>query len=358
MAFIARSTLYDAPGGDTIQLLETARQLRALGVEVNVHLTTEHIAYRQYDLFHFSNLTRPADILSHLDKIKKPFTVSPLLIDYSEYDHHQRRGISGLVLRQFPGSMNEYIKTIARWLSNKDALPAKSYLWKGQNRSIREVLERAAWILPNSTTEYEALSKQYQINKKYSVVPNGIDAEVFSASEKNLQKDNLLVICAARIEGIKNQLNLIRALNNTRFTLMLIGSAAPNQQSYYEECKQIAASNIVFKDRVTQSVLSQYYSSAKVHVLPSWFETCGLSSLEAAAMGCNIVVTRKGYTSDYFGDDAFYCNPGDPASILEAVETASISPLSVALQEKIFTKYTWQQAAVITLNAYNQIISA
>ncbi|MBK7308934.1 MAG: glycosyltransferase [Chitinophagaceae bacterium] len=55
-----------------------------------------------------------------------------------------------------------------------------------------------------------------------------------------------------------------------------------------------AAGNIVFAGRLTQTALANYYARARVHVLPSWFETCGLSSLEAAAMGCNIVITARG----------------------------------------------------------------
>jgi glycosyltransferase involved in cell wall biosynthesis len=39
------------------------------------------------------------------------------------------------------------------------------------------------------------------------VVPNGIDPGLFRYNE-NHEKDARLVLCVARIEGIKNQLNL------------------------------------------------------------------------------------------------------------------------------------------------------
>ena len=100
-----------------------------------------------------------------------------------------------------------------------------------------------------------------------------------------------------------------------------------------------------------------YYRKAKVHVLPSWHETCGLSSLEAAAMGCNIVITEKGFTREYFGDDAFYCEPGDPESIFNAVENAAQSECHTELQQKILHHYTWQQAAASTLIAYQNSLS-
>ena len=86
---------------------------------------------------------------------------------------------------------------------------------------------------------------------------------------------------------------------------------------------KLAAKNIHFIDHLPQEELIHYYQKAKVHVLPSWFETCGLSTLEAAAMGCNIVITNKGYASEYFNDHAFYCDPSSPASILDAIYKAS-----------------------------------
>lgn len=164
-----------------------------------------------------------------------------------------------------------------------------------------------------------------------------------------------MVLCVARIEGIKNQLNLIRALNNTRFNLVLIGSHAPNQKTYYNACRSIAAANITFIDHTPQPELVRYYQQAKVHILPSWFETTGLSSLEAAAMGCNVVITDKGDAKEYFGNNAWYCDPADPGNIRLMVEKASLGNYNEALHEMILKKYTWKQAALETYKAYQNI---
>lgn len=355
IGFISRSTLYNVPGGDTIQVLQIAKHLRKLGTEVTVFLTNDKIDYTGYDLFYFFNIIRPADILFHINKTKKPFILSPILIDYSEYDRHRRKGLPGFILRQFPAGTTEYLKTLSRWLLGKDILRSKSYIWKGQQKSIKKILEKAALLLPGSEAEYQKLEELYNTGKNHVVVPNGIDAELFYP-DKEIGKDDKLILCAARIEGIKNQLNLIKALNNTAYTLILVGSPAPNQKRYYEECKKAAAKNIQFHTHVPQHVLIDYYKMAKVHALPSWFETCGLSSLEAATMGCNITITEKGYTMEYFGDDAFYCDPGNPESIYDAVEKAAQSTFRPALQQKILQNYTWQQAAVITLEACKKIM--
>lgn len=356
VAFITRSTLYSVPGGDTEQVVQTVRFLKEMGIVVELFLTTDKIDYSKYDLLHFFNITRPADILFHISRTKKPVVVSTILVDYTEYDKHYRKGLPGKILRLFPAHAYEYVKTIARWLLKKDSLQSKSYLWKGQQKSIREILEKATLLLPNSEAEYQKIEETYKIKKNYAVVYNGIDQQLFSATNR-LKKDNKLILSAARIEGRKNQLNLIKAINDTPYTLLLTGLPAPNQRKYYDECKKSASQNIIFCGRVPVETLIDYYNKAKVHALPSWHETCGLSTLEAAAMGCNIVITDKGFTREYFGDDAFYCDPGDPESIFKAVEAAAQSESPAQLQQKIFHRYTWQQAAVDTLNAYKKNIS-
>jgi len=352
VAFITRSTLFEVPVGDTVQVVQTARHLEALGVETHIKLSKDEIEYRAYDLLHFFNLTRPADILYHSKKAGKPFVISTILCNYTEYDKHHRKGV-GIIFGFLPANSIEYLKTIARWVLGKDHLASKEYLWKGQRRSIIEILKKVDMVLPNSDSEYHRIIAAYPCKLKYSVVPNGVDQHLFKRNFSVKKEDNL-VLNVARIEGIKNQLNLIKALNNTRFNLLLIGSHAPNQKAYYDECRSIAAPNITFIDHIPQEELISYYEKAKVHILPSWFETTGLSSIESAAMGCNIVITDKGDAKEYFGDKAFYCDPGNPESILAAVEKASKADYNENLYDIILKRYTWDQAAAETLKAYDQ----
>lgn len=354
VAFITRSTLYTVPGGDTVQIMQTARHLAFMGIVTEIKLANEHINYNSYDLLHFFNLCRPADILYHSHKTKKPFVISTILCNYSEYDQHHRTGL-GRLFKYLPADGVEYIKTIARYLLGRDELASFAYIWKGQRRSISDILSRAAMILPNSRSEYNRIIKEYPGDFKYMVIPNGTDEHLFKY-DASVIKDERLVICVARIEGIKNQLNLIKALNNTPYRLLLIGAHAPNQVAYYQECRKTAASNITFINQVPQNELVKYYANAKVHVLPSWFETTGLSSIEAALMGCSLVISDKGDVREYFAGDAFYCDPAVPQSILAAIENAGKAPVNELLRDKILQKYTWKQAATQTLKAYQSVL--
>lgn len=353
--FIARSTLYSNKGGDTIQVLKTAEFLKHLNVSVDIRTTNEVTGYRDYDLLHFFNIIRPADILHHISASGKPYVVSSIFVDYSEYEKKVRKGLASILFALLSSDQIEYCKAIARWLVNGEKITSSSYLLLGQKRSIRKIIKGAAMILPNSNNEYRRLQAAYAIDTSFRVIPNAIDPTLFKKPQAPPKRDDNVILCVGRIEGIKNQLNLIRAVSGTQYQLILIGDASVNQQSYYHACRQAAGPNVTFINKVPQEALIEYYCKAKVHILPSWFETTGLSSLEAAAMGCNIVVTDKGDTKEYFEDYALYCDPASPDSILSAIRKAASKDFDDSLQKKVLEKYTWSQAAQKTLEAYQEL---
>lgn len=353
VAFISRATLYSTPGGDTKQVDMTAHYLRQLGVDVDILLTNErNIDYTQYDLLHFFNIIRPADILYHIFHSSKPYVVSTIFLDYGEFEKKTRGGAMKWMNKIFSEDQIEYIKAIARWLKNGEQIGSAKYLLWGHRESIKYVAKNAGMLLPNSENEYRRLAQKYNLSHVYHVVPNGIDAAVANKiATKNPKYENA-VLCVARIEGRKNQLNLIRALRNTDYKVYMHGKPSPNNVAYYEQCKKEATDNIHFTEWLTEEELYQMYHSAKVHILPSYFETTGLSSLEAAVMGCNIVITDKGDTRDYFKDNAWYCDPDDLASIKHAVDAAFNAPYNEAFRAYILEHYTWEAAAKETLKGY------
>lgn len=353
---IARASLYKEPGGDTVQINATAKYLRILGVEAEIKLTHEVKDYDSYDLIHFFNLMRPADMLIHIRRSKKPFVVSPIYVEYVEYDKQFRKGFAGGLFKILSAHFIEYLKIIARRARNNESIVSPEYVWLGQKKSIQQVLSKASFLLPNSYNEYKRLQKHFNVKNAVEIIPNGIDQAIFQSNVLPDRRDSLLVLCVARIEGIKNQLNLVKALNGSRFKLLLIGKPAVNQKQYWQQCKEAAASNVHFIDRMPQEELVAYYKRAKVHILPSWFETTGLSSLEAAAMGCNIVITDKGDAKEYFGTDAWYCDPANPESIYDAVEKAAVGEYKSSIRSRIYAQFTWERAASETIKVYTSII--
>jgi glycosyltransferase involved in cell wall biosynthesis len=356
--FIIRSTAFTNKGGDIIQAINTAKYLKILGVQVDIRYSNENIDYAVYDLLHFFNIIRPADILAHIKNSGKKFVVSTIYVDMSEYEKKVRQGITSYISKLLPGDFTEYLKVIARSVVNKEKIASRSYLWLGQRRSIKMIAKKTSCLLPNSKSEYLRFSKAYNMHCTYAVVPNGIDETIFKKEPAGTAKEENLVICVGRIERRKCQLSLIKALNNTKYKLIIIGVPATNEPGYYKECREAAAANISFIPGLPQEELIAYYKKAKVHALVSWFETTGLSSLEAASQRCNIVITDKGDTCEYFEDYAFYCDPSSEKSILDAVRKAAAADVDERLHAKIYKEYTWLQAAKKTLSAYVEVLES
>ena len=357
--FLSRTSLFRVRGGDTVQVTKTAEALQRSGVYVDVRLCDEkNINYSDYDLIHFFNIRHPADMLFHIEKSKLPYVISTIYVDYARPGSRKSSGVKDGILNLFSSDGQEYIKTLGKSIFNGEKIMSGNYLWKGHKRSVQRILSNAAWLLPNSESEYKRLLSAYRVEKKYSVIPNGADTSLFKYQKEELaMKDSLMVLCVARVELLKNQLNLIRALNGSVFQLYLIGDPAPNHKGYYNECKRISKSNIHFIDAMPQEELIKYYKKAKVHVLPSWFETTGLSSLEALYCGCNIVVTNYGDTADYYDPAAcFFCDPGSADSIRDAVEKAAAVETNTKYVEAVSAQYNWEKAAEKTLMAYQQMM--
>ncbi|MDP1726781.1 MAG: glycosyltransferase family 4 protein [Bacteroidota bacterium] len=354
--FLTRFSINSVFGGDTVQLNMTAKYLRKIGVKADIISNNEEIEYENYDLIHFFNIIRPAEMLYHIGKTNKPFVISTIYVNYWDYENYQAKSFKKFLLKLINVNTLEYLKVWARFMVNGERIKSTKYIFKGQESSIKHLLEKAVMILPNSNSECLRIKNDYGTNTPSSITCNGIDADVFGFNKNNiLNREGAL--CIGRIEGRKNQLNLIRAINQTNIPLTIIGKPAPNHMKYFEQCKKEAGKNVLFIDFMDQQELVNYYAKSKVHILPSWFETTGLVSLEAAAMGCNIVITDKGDTREYFGEDAFYCEPDDIDSIKNAIIRAYESPVNEKLQKMVIENYTWQKAAEQTLAAYNEVLS-
>ena len=327
--FQARPDFLQNPAGDSVQIVSTWQALQALNIEI--HFSADpNIDLSPYDLVHIFNITRIKESYMYFlnaQKQGKKTVISPIYWPPDVY--LQRKG------------------------ANPNALAA----WKHLQPMRARLLSQCDLLLPNSLIEMEVLQQDFFKLAPYQVIPNGFPDSFISATPQlfreqfpDLPKD--FVLCAARISPRKNQYWLAKLCHELGFHLILLGPV--NDQIYYKRVLEFP--NVTHIGTLQGELLASAYSAAKVHALPSWFETPGLSSLEAGACGTVVISTDQGSPREYFQDMALYVHPLDDQSLLSALEK-SYNASPIPLMEHIRNHYPWSRVAEMTLEAYRKILN-
>ncbi len=358
--FQSRTNLFEAPGGDMVQLLKTKEFLEKQGVQVDISLEFEP-DLSDYDLVHLFNLMEPQDIYRQMINAKKQnkkIALSTIYGLYTEFERKARGGLFQKLANVLSAYQIGYVKVIIKhFFEKRFHKGVYKMLFKGYYGLMKEIVDNTDVFLPNSDSEMKRVAGEFKLKKyKYVSVPNAIDKSVFSDSNSTESNKYLeyqdCILCAARIEGRKSTLNLVKAVKDTNYKLVLVGKESQNQKEYVQQVHQEAGDNVFFLGVVAHDDLKDLYKVAKVHALISWMETPGLSTLEAAVMDCNVVVTSKGDTYDYFEDYAYYCEPDNIESIKTAIDLAYKNSVNPKLKQKILGNYIWEKTAEETLKGY------
>jgi len=280
-----------------------------------------------------------------------------------DYNAHSRQGIQGRIARTVGTRRFDVLRLVVRSFVAFRAQPSiatipRPSMWMFHRR-CRDVLDAASMVLPNSMAEVRRIEEHFGVGFHYTVVPNGIEeAELEPSDAAPPERGVIDVLCVARLEPRKNQHKIIEALRDTDLNITFAGSAGEFSADYEQQCREAATERMTFLGAVERQGLARLYRSARVHVLPSWFETPGLSSLEAAGHGCPIVVGDCEPVREYFGDHATYCDPASTESIRNAIHHAIVAPPDRALAPMVARRYTWKAAARCTLDAYEVALSS
>ena len=352
-----RPDAFDRWGGDTTQMQETANHLRKLDVEVDISLENS-ISLDKYDLIHIFNIQTARTSINQINNAKEQ---NKKIVLSTIYWDAQQANYSDDVLRFSPSPRIRKVFT----LQPKLAKAMVKYSYQKLENQMKEMLISADLLLPNSIAEIEALVYNFGldiIRQKSLVVYNAvyIDKTITIDENTSMLLETLpkeFVLECASIYPVKGQLSLIKALyDHTEIPIVFAGSSANNL--YYQACRKLAQTrgNIFFIDHIKQNQLQFIQKHAKVHVLPSLRESPGLATLEAAVYGANCVVGKYAPVEEYFGEDAWVCDPMDISSIKDAVLNAWEAPHSDNFKNRILQDFTWEKAALATLEAYKTII--
>ncbi len=311
-------------GGLYIQLLKTKEHMEKCGFHIDLNDPWKDPAPEDYNLFHLFGANFSTNILGTLMKDKDiPLVVTPVFF-------------------------SKHSAGMLRMVNRSNSLLFKAFKISTPHIYTKELLDRADKILPNTPRESELITHGFGIREeKVSLIHNGVDERFYNATAelfvKTYGKKNFILYVGYIGNHRKNTLSLIKALQGIGVPAVFIGPLV--KTPYGELClKEIAKNkNITLLKPLPHNspLLESAYAACDTFVLPSLFETPGLSALEAGLAGAKIVITKYGGTRDYFGDEALYVEPNNIQSIKNSIVKSLVKEKTNTLKNHIRKKYLW-----------------
>lgn len=365
----------DLMGGDSVQIAATAKGLRRRGHHVTV-ACSDRPDTSAFDLVHIFNARTVNALAGQLASARaagKPVVVSPIWISLTQarWGSLATRG----VLEELRRNQDAGDRLLRQLIDRQLAVSCDGEILRfdsaGDSTSkrldqIAKLLRLVNVMLPNSWLELAALRRDLTWQgTSVEIAPYGVDPGLFHDPDPTIFRRHSgisgpFVIQAGRVEPPKNPAMLLYALKDTTLPVVLAGRNDIDP-TYTELCRAIGGDRVHFYGHMPSQLLASAYAAASVHALPSWCETCGLVSLEAALAGTPVVASIAGHEAAYLEHEAWYCDPANPQSIRDAIEAAISAGPNAAkvrtLRNRILSQFNWDKMVEASERAYESLLA-
>jgi glycosyltransferase involved in cell wall biosynthesis len=374
-----RPDIFTHRGGDTTQVQKTVESLQQQEPTLEVQFVHTPEALASYPAAHVLHAfdMRP-DTIAIMRQAKQqglPVVLTPIYWDFTPmyaYNFLSRKlkihsphlfyekiqhGVFTCYqgLQQFTGKQHVYLNAAYRHLR-------------------QEALTLADAILPNSPEEGDVILSHFakgstSLASKIHVVPNAVEAWPMDATTAHREPLPYIgeltgyVLEVARIEPNKNQLGLLQAMCLfPEVPLVLIGRLGSKQDTaYYITLQRLAKKrgNTWIIQELPHEQLPAFYQRAKVHAMPSFRESAGLSSMEALISGVEVITSQMPYCpTRYYQYEAYahHANPWSVPSITNALDAALNAPPKNTLNPINYLEtFSYAHVAQLTYACYQHV---
>ena len=316
-------------GGMNVYVLHLARELGEMGIPVDV-FTMAHGSTEPEVV-----CLGPNSRLIHIeanDWKESRQGVAPHLSEFlgNLKDYVGSRGLEYQVLHShywlsgWVGSMNRRHWSVPHIFSFHTLAAAKMGAWPGAREpgvrmsTERMIAQEADGIISFTKSEQEQLSGLYEVpSRRIEVIPAGVDLGLFRPLSKEKARGSLglgnvpTVLFVGRADPIKGLEVLLQSIaristNGIRPQLVVVGGK-PDEDPELIRLTGLAGDLgiggiVKFVGSLPQEDLPVYYSAADVCVLPSYYESFSLVTLEAMACGVPVVASKVGIAQTLIKD--------------------------------------------------------
>lgn len=264
----------------------------------------------------------------------------------------------------------KYIVTIHDILFND--FPKEFFLLYRLQRNVLFYLsaKRSDYLLTVSNYSKQKISEQYGINMdRIIVTPNAVSEDFFQFKASKLESRKHIdekysvrqyILYISRIEPRKNQTILLKAFVNENlwqkgFTLLFIGSNTleSNLFDIIDSLNEDIKKSVKWIGQVDSNDLKHILNAAELFVYPSKAEGFGIPPLEAGALCTPVLCSNATAMKDFDFFTPYMFDPDNDAefkkNLLDIVENKDSIDVA-SKQQKIKSKYSWEQSANILFN--------
>lgn len=197
-----------------------------------------------------------------------------------------------------------------------------------------------------------------------AIVPSTVSLDFLEATPARFIQDTGLrdfVLSVGRIEPRKNIHRIIDAAVLAGLPLVIIGGF---DRAHPEYCAGVRARIERHRDvhwfpPVAPGApwLLSAYAAARVSVLASFHETCGMVNLEATLAGANVVSSDLPSPREYMQHWAWYVDPHSVDSIARGLRDAFEAPFDPDARDHVATRFSTRASAEKMLRAYERLLA-
>lgn len=318
-AFILSNGAYAPSSGVVSQALSWKKSLEAVGCEVKLINMWEANEWSEFDIIHFFGFSiYMRDLVNSLEKVNPNIVVSPILDpSYSIFR----------------------LAIYARWGFFRLGLT-------NHYHELFRIRSKIRLFLCRSEFEASYIQAGFDVPSNHCCqVPLAFEAPAMNPTAR---REPVCLHMSYLAEARKNVKRLIAAAESYNFPLVLAGRLRnkAEEKLLYDWIKD--AKNTKYIGYLSNEEKFQLYNTSRVFALPSLNEGVGLVGLEAAALGCDIVLTNRGGPKEYYGGLAKLVDPLD----IDEIGQAILATLKGESSQPDLSKHVRQNYSANTVGRY------